>query len=163
MKRLRLDLLFALLAAALLPALKAPAEETMGTSYRLEYSIRGGAISRLLFIFPLRVFYEASAAVDLTAISQEDGSVCFSFARVPRTCFILRTLGFSGKTLALLTVGTDIDDEVLKEAVKFRKNNKKRDLSYADCIGYIYSKLNGIKFLTGDRQFSDMQFVEFVK
>jgi len=109
MKRLRLDLLFALLAVILLPALKVPAEGRAGTSYRLEYSIRGGAISRLLFIFPLRVFYEASAAVDLTAISQEDGSICFAFARVPRTCFILRTLGFSGKTLALLTVGENED------------------------------------------------------
>ena len=116
MKRLRLVLFFALLVEILLPSLKIPAEGTAGTSYRLEYWIRGGAISRLLFIFPLRVFYEASASVDLTAISQDDGSICFSFARVPRTCFILRTLGFSGKSLALLTVGAD-DSEAFAEEI----------------------------------------------
>ena len=56
-----------------------------------------------------------------------------------------------------------IDDETLKEAVKFRKEQKKQDLSYADCIGYIYSKRNNLKFLTGDSKFEKLPFVEFVK
>src|SRR3989344_3539678 len=42
----------------------------------------------------------------------------------------------------------EIDDETLKEAVKFRKSMNKRQLSYADCIGYIYAKSHGMKFLT---------------
>jgi hypothetical protein len=114
---------FILLTALLLPALKVPAEgpedphrggalkvpvEGAGDmTYRLEYGIRGGAISRLLLFFPIRVFYEASAAVDLAAHRQPDGSICFTYAHVPRTAYILRTLGFSGKTLGLLTVGGD--------------------------------------------------------
>ena len=57
----------------------------------------------------------------------------------------------------------EIDDETLKEAIKFRKEHKKQDLSYTDCIGYIYSKRNNLKFLTGDSKFENLPFVEFVK
>ncbi len=56
-----------------------------------------------------------------------------------------------------------ISDSVIKGAVKFRKQNKKRDLSYADCIGYIYALENNLKFLTGDKEFKDLESVEFVK
>ena len=57
----------------------------------------------------------------------------------------------------------EIDDETLKEAIKFRKEHKKQDLSYTDCIGYIYAKRNNLKFLTGDSKFENLPFVEFVK
>ncbi len=57
----------------------------------------------------------------------------------------------------------DVDDETLKEAIQFRKTHKKRDLSYADCIGYTYAKRHGMKFLTGDKEFEDLPNVEFVK
>jgi len=57
----------------------------------------------------------------------------------------------------------EIDDETMKEAIKFRKEHKKRDLSYTDCIGYIYAKRHKMKFLTGDNQFQDFDGVEFVK
>ncbi len=51
----------------------------------------------------------------------------------------------------------------IKLATEFRFKYKKRDLSYADCLGYIISKDLDIKFLTGDRQFKDLPNVEFVK
>jgi len=57
----------------------------------------------------------------------------------------------------------EISDEVLKEAMKFRKNNKKRNLSYSDCIGYISALKNNLKFLTGDKEFKNLENVEFVK
>jgi predicted nucleic acid-binding protein len=47
--------------------------------------------------------------------------------------------------------------------MKFRKKNKKRNLSYADCIGYIYALKNNLIFLTGDKEFEDLKNVEFVK
>ena len=56
-----------------------------------------------------------------------------------------------------------ISDSILKEAIKFRKENKKRDLSYADCIGYIYALKNKMKFLTGDKEFENLPNVEFAK
>ena len=51
----------------------------------------------------------------------------------------------------------------LKESIKFRKEQKKKDLSYTDCIGYIYAARNNMKFLTGDKEFEGMKNVEFVK
>src|SRR3989344_5671259 len=57
----------------------------------------------------------------------------------------------------------DIDDEVLFKAVKFRLAHKKKSLSYADCIGYIFALENKLKFLTGDHAFEGMNSVEFVK
>lgn len=57
----------------------------------------------------------------------------------------------------------EIDDDTLKEAIKFRKEHKKQDLSYTDCIGYIYAKRNNLKFLTGDSKFENLPFVEFIK
>ena len=53
--------------------------------------------------------------------------------------------------------------EWIPKAVKFRFHYKKRDLSYADCLGYVIAKELGIKFLTGDNQFKDLNGVEFVK
>lgn len=57
----------------------------------------------------------------------------------------------------------NISDEVLKEAMKFRKKHKNKDLSYTDCIGYIYALKNKMKFLTGDKEFEGMENVEFIK
>ena len=57
----------------------------------------------------------------------------------------------------------EIENEVIKEAMIFRLQNSKRNLSYIDCIGYVTAKKNGLKFLTGDIQFKDMENVEFVQ
>ena len=119
----RLALISFLLAASLLPAVKAPAEGilkvaaggpqdprrggTADPTYRLEYRICGSAVSRLLLFIPLRVYYDASAAIDLTARLRPDGSIAFSYAGIPRSAYVLRTLGFSGKTLALLSADRD--------------------------------------------------------
>jgi len=56
----------------------------------------------------------------------------------------------------------EIDDLVLKEACAFRFLNKKKGLSYIDCIGYILARKTGTKFLTGDKAFNGMDNVEFV-
>ncbi len=56
-----------------------------------------------------------------------------------------------------------IDDDIIKEANKFRALNKNKKMSYVDCIGYTLAKFNGIKFLTGDKEFADLDNVEFVK
>ncbi|MBU2562051.1 MAG: PIN domain-containing protein [Nanoarchaeota archaeon] len=55
------------------------------------------------------------------------------------------------------------NDKVLKKAVKFRIKNKKKNLSYADCIGYTYALENNLLFLTGDKEFEKFKNVEFVK
>ena len=57
----------------------------------------------------------------------------------------------------------DVPDDILKEAMKFRKIHKKKNLSYADSIGYVYALKNKMKFLTGDKEFEGLNNVEFVK
>ena len=58
---------------------------------------------------------------------------------------------------------TEVSDEILFKAMKFRFENKKKGLSYADCIGYVFALENKLKFLTGDGAFEGMVNVEFMK
>ncbi|MBS3146876.1 type II toxin-antitoxin system VapC family toxin [Candidatus Woesearchaeota archaeon] len=60
----------------------------------------------------------------------------------------------------------EITPEVIKEAVEFRiriNRNSKFRISYVDAIGYVISQALGIKFLTGDEAFRNIENVEFVK
>lgn len=56
-----------------------------------------------------------------------------------------------------------ISNEDIIQAVKFRHQNRKKSLSYADSVGYIYALSHGLVFLTGDDAFKSMPNVEFVK
>jgi len=57
----------------------------------------------------------------------------------------------------------DFDKEVIQNGAKLKLELNRRDLSMTDCIGYEFAKQLGIRFLTGDEQFKDMENVEFVK
>jgi len=57
----------------------------------------------------------------------------------------------------------DFDETIIKASAKLRVKNIKRNISMADCIGYILAKSLGIKFLTGDKEFFGMDNVEFVR
>lgn len=57
----------------------------------------------------------------------------------------------------------DVSDEIIFEAMKFRKIHTRKNLSYIDCIGYVFALKNNLKFLTGDKEFEGMENVEFVK
>lgn len=52
---------------------------------------------------------------------------------------------------------------IIKKAMEFRYENKKKKLSMTDCISYFQAKELGIKFLTGDKEFEGLKDVEFVK
>ncbi len=63
-------------------------------------------------------------------------------------------------------LNVEIIDISLEDSLKaslFRYENKKKNLSYADCIGYIAALKKGFVFLTGDKQFENLENVEFVK
>lgn len=49
------------------------------------------------------------------------------------------------------------------KAIKFKQEHNKENLSFFDCIGYIFAKENNIKFVTGDEKFENKQNVEYVK
>jgi len=57
----------------------------------------------------------------------------------------------------------DFDEEVIKNAAKLKNSLNKRDISITDCIGYCLAKQLGIKFLTGDEAFENLDNVEYVK
>ena len=57
----------------------------------------------------------------------------------------------------------EIDDEIIKNANSLKAHHRKQNLSYVDCIGYVIAKSRNIKFLTGDKQFSGMDNVEYIK
>jgi uncharacterized protein len=63
----------------------------------------------------------------------------------------------------LQTLCIELDFDWIPKSVSFRKEDKKRNLSYADCLGYVISKDLNIKFLTGDKEFEGLPNVEFVK
>lgn len=56
-----------------------------------------------------------------------------------------------------------IKNEWIFLASKFKLDNKDFNISYTDALGYIISKENNIRFLTGDKEFKNMENVEFVK
>lgn len=66
-------------------------------------------------------------------------------------------------TIPFISVSTNPSPLTIKNAMKFRLANKKKNFSYADCIGYQLAKERNLKFLTGDEQFKGLPNVEFVK
>lgn len=54
-------------------------------------------------------------------------------------------------------------EELLKEAIKFRHNNRAKNFSFFDAAGYIFARAKGHKFLTGDKEFEGLDGVLFVK
>ena len=57
----------------------------------------------------------------------------------------------------------DFDDDIIKLANQFKRVMKTRKLTNIDCIGYTLAKLRNVKFLTGDKEFKDIENVEYVK
>ena len=56
-----------------------------------------------------------------------------------------------------------LGDDTIFDAMKFRLKRKNQNLSYADCIGYTLAGKHNLKFLTGDKEFKNMENVEFVQ
>jgi len=81
---------------------------------------------------------------------------------------VLRDNGEREAELAYSTFrhrAVEITDADVREGMKLRLRTRARkvDLSYADAIGYAMATRTGAKFLTGDRAFSGMKGVEFVR
>ena len=55
------------------------------------------------------------------------------------------------------------DDDIIKDANKFKLANLKKRFSFTDCIGYVASLKLNLKFVTGDYAFKGLENVEFVR
>ena len=58
---------------------------------------------------------------------------------------------------------TSVNFNTIIKAVKFRHDNKKKNFSFFDCVGYIFAVENKMKFVTGEKEFKNLPHVEFVK
>ena len=56
-----------------------------------------------------------------------------------------------------------VSKDILIEAIKFRYENIKRNISFFDAVGYVFSIKNGYYFVTGDKEFEKLPNVEFKK
>ncbi|MFZ2456273.1 MAG: PIN domain-containing protein [Candidatus Altiarchaeia archaeon] len=57
----------------------------------------------------------------------------------------------------------EIDGDSIKAAMEFRLAYADKNMSYADCAGYVFAVQNRLKFLTGNKSFKDLAGVEYVK
>ena len=55
------------------------------------------------------------------------------------------------------------DKDILREAVKFRFEHRKENISFFDAVGYVFSLKKGYVFVTGDKEFEKFINVEFKK
>jgi hypothetical protein len=82
-----------------------------------------------------------------------------------------RTIELHGKEAAVQVVELfakytiDFAPRDIVGSMKLRLTLKKdgRNISYADALGYYLALKNRLKFLTGDREFKELDGVEFVK
>ena len=63
----------------------------------------------------------------------------------------------------LKPIQRDIPLEIFIEAVQYRIDHSKENLSIFDCVGYIYSVQNKMRFVTGDKAFEKRPHVEFIR
>lgn len=56
-----------------------------------------------------------------------------------------------------------VSRQVLKEAIVFRYQHRKQNVSFFDAVGYTYALRNNLPFVTGDKEFEKMPGVEFRK
>jgi|SRR3989344_6023829 len=57
----------------------------------------------------------------------------------------------------------DVSPDTAIQGALFRYKNKKVNFSYIDSIGYILALSNNLAFLTGDKEFENLENVEFIK
>lgn len=56
-----------------------------------------------------------------------------------------------------------IKDDYLFTAAKFKLKHIRANISYTDALGYGIAQMEGMRFLTGDKEFDKFDGVEFVK
>ena len=117
-------------------------------------------------------FFDSYALIEIFKGSKSyhqyrENKIVTSYAHLYETYYILRQF-FSEQEIEnyfihLQKFCISLKFSWIKEATEFRLENKRKELSYADCLGYIISKELNIRFLTGDHQFKSLPNVEYIK
>src|SRR3989339_668827 len=59
-----------------------------------------------------------------------------------------------------MNYSVSVDKWVLKEAIKFKFEKRKTNISFFDAVGYVFSLSNNYPFVTGDKEFENLKGVE---
>ena len=62
----------------------------------------------------------------------------------------------------LLPLCRSVSKDILVKAVRYRIDYHKDNLSFFDCVGYLYAQENKILFVTGDKEFRHREGVQFM-
>jgi len=54
-----------------------------------------------------------------------------------------------------------VSREILIKAVQYRIDNKFQNISFFDCVGYLFTREHNILFVTGDKEFKHKEGVDF--
>ncbi|MEK6859321.1 MAG: PIN domain-containing protein [Nanoarchaeota archaeon] len=120
-----------------------------------------------------KYFFDSYAIIEL--MKGNPNYAKYVFEEVTITVFNLTEIYFSALNTQTEDVAEEIynkykesvvklTDKIIQEAMKFRKKvYKDKKISYADAIGYTHALKNNMIFLTGDKEFKDLDNVEFVK
>ena len=122
----------------------------------------------------MKYFFDTYAIIEMlvqnpkynnyTIIPIEDGTTIFNIMEVHFYC--LKNFGNDEAERVynlILPLLISTDDDIIKNANKFKLANLKKRFSFVDCIGYMTALKQNVKFLTGDYAFKGMENVEFVK
>ena len=83
------------------------------------------------------------------------------FYMVMYRTYNIRTADYWYKKFSFCCKSVSMD--ILLKASKFRVDNNRQNLSFFDCVGYIYALQNNMLFVTGDKEFESKDRVEFIK
>ena len=56
-----------------------------------------------------------------------------------------------------------INENTIRIGMDFKFENRQKNFSFVDCVGYAAAKNHSLIFLTGDNEFREISEVEFVK
>ena len=69
--------------------------------------------------------------------------------------FNLQTADFWHRKFS--TICVPVPREIMLKAVRFRVDHKKENLSFFDCVGYIFAQESNMTFVTGDKEFKNKE------
>jgi hypothetical protein len=101
--------------------------ETKPLKYRYSFTLVGDAKGRILLFFPYRIYYEARADIELTAVKRNNTSYEFTLSSV-KEAYVARTLDFGGKKMVLMNA--DYDYRKNMTFAQNKMNDLKTNLPY---------------------------------
>ena len=63
----------------------------------------------------------------------------------------------------LVSLCRPVSGDILIKAVVYRIEHKQQNLSFFDCVGYMYALENEMLFVTGDKEFKEKSHVLFMQ